>query len=844
MRPFTRILVISCAVVASAQGQSYLLDDLHRMLLADADDTSSVARGDLDGDGDLDLVMVKEGDSVRVYRNDGEGGFVDDPGTRISAAYPRAIELFDMEGDGDLDLFVATINQDRLYANNGAGTFLDVTSLALPQDLKWASCSAAADIDADGDVDLLIANETEVRQLYLNDGTGRFTEAPTGHLSGIGTGVLDLAFVDVDGDADQDLVIVRGNAVDDLLLNDGAGHFTPVSTTHFPRLIENTYHVEPADVDGDGDQDLWLGTETGLRLLWNDSTGHFSLAPASSLPVHPAVRYRGLSAGDVDGDGDADLVFAAGLCLVYCDPTVRVWLNDGLGNFQDVTATHVQMPNLKADVVLLVDLDADADLDVVLGRFGAQNLILRNLGGGHFRLAEVRALPFTESTTELAVGDLDGDGDLDALLGKYYEQERIYRNDGHGLFAALPANATPTHAEYTFDVALADLEGDGDLDALIADWGTVSVWANRGNAMFDDVSASSPTLTTMWPRSLATGDVDGDGDVDVIVGCDGLNRLLVNDGLGVLTRRALLPGVVDHTASIELGDVDGDGDLDVVVGNEGLYRSGESDALLLNDGRGVFTDVSTTHFPTPVEATSLVRLGDVDGDGDLDLVTSALSPAVVRLHRNDGTGHLTDVSATALPTHTLMFQSLLLIDADGDGDLDMLGGSPQVGLVLWANAGAGTFVDVTGLWIPNAMEIAADLQAGDFDRDGDLDVFVANQVGDRVLTNQTRQLTWRTLPRVGRTLTLDARGPSNDVWFLSVALAPGHVPLPPFGTLYLDPVQLTPLGASVLDPLGRGSMRFAIPALPAYVGIPLYWQAAFLGAPRLSNLEVSVFEER
>lgn len=844
MRVPFRSLGFSALLVASLHGQTYLLDDLHRMLPTDGDFTTDVAHGDIDGDGDVDLVMACDAQPVRVLRNDGTGGFVDDPGTRLPPSLALAVELFDMEGDGDLDLYVATLLQDRLFANDGTGTFVDVTSSSLPSDLGRAQCAASADIDADGDIDVLVANSWTVRQLYLNDGTGRFAEAPTGYLTGLGLSVQDLAFADVDGDSDPDLVVVRDNAVDDLYLNDGAGHFTHVSPTHMPALLETTFGVAPADVDRDGDLDLWLGTEAGIRLLQNDSTGHFSVVPSSQLPAHLPVNYRGLSVGDVDGDGDVDLVFAASGCGAYCDRTIGAWFNDGRGNFLDVTTTNMPPLGRGTDITRLVDLDADGDLDVALGRRGRQNQILRNLGSGIFRTAEVNHLPVTKGTNTLAVGDLDGDGDVDAFLGRSYAEQQGYRSDGHGFFEPLPSGALPSFSGNTLDAALGDLDGDGDLDAIIVDYVSVRLWANRGNAVFDDVTSLSPTLGTMLSRCLSTGDVDGDGDLDVVVGCEGNDYLLRNDGQGVLVRSSLLPGVTHYTSSVDLGDVDGDGDLDIVLGNEGIWRQGEPDVLLINDGRGVFNDVSSTHFPTAPEKTNIVRFGDVDGDGDLDLFTSSPLTYAVNLYRNDGSGHFSDVSSSTLPASGAEARCLLPLDVDGDGDLDLLIGASYLGLRLWANTGSGTFVDVTGIWIPDSMEIASDLEAGDFDRDGDLDVFVANQAGDRVLTNRTRQLAWRTLPRVGRTLTLDAQGGSNDIWFLSVALAPSNLTLPPFGTLYLDPAQLTPLGAGLLNGLGHGSMRFAVPAEPAYVGVRLYWQAAFLAALRLSNLEVSMFEER
>ncbi|MBL8751451.1 MAG: VCBS repeat-containing protein [Planctomycetes bacterium] len=308
--------------------------------------------GDVDGDGDVDLVIGNDHDANQLFLNDGRGGFVDATAGRLvtpatpapGSGYANAtyeVDLADADGDGDLDLFVVNDHDvvDRLYLNDGLGFFTDVTASATPTYPDYGVDQVVADFDGDGDVDWLICNYFSLR-LLLNNGAGVFTDAPAGSVPGNVFGDNRSFAADLDQDGDLDVVLGRGGFYASgnplILVNQGNAVFAlaPAATIPFPGL------VHAADVDGDGKLDLLANN--GSQLLRN--LGGLVFAPAVALPSSTVASL------DYDLDGDVDLI-GNGKLLV----------NDGTGTFTQVT-TGVT-PN--GDGACVADLDGDGDPDVV-----------------------------------------------------------------------------------------------------------------------------------------------------------------------------------------------------------------------------------------------------------------------------------------------------------------------------------------------------------------------------------------------------------------------------------------------------------------------------------------------
>jgi len=337
-------------------------------------------------------------------------------------------------------------------------------------------------------------------------------------------------------------------------------------------------------------------------------------------------------------------------------------------------------------------------------------------------------------TRSMALGDLDRDGDLDLAVGGSGNpggQNVVYLNEGGvqggtpGTFGAI-SHTVGSGDDMTLSLALGDLDEDGDLDLVAGNFfGQSAIYLNDGDGTFDTISH------TVGPgdgraRSLALGDVDGDGDLDLAVGnWNRHNVVYLNDGDGnpfdTITH-TVGPGD-DISEAVALGDVDGDGDLDLVVGNEE-----QQNRIYLNDGDGTFDTISRTVGPVN-DFTYGLALGDLDGDGDLDLVVGNMGQSAVYLNDGDGTFDTTSYNVGTSIDEVL---GVALGDLDGDGDLDLVTANDGPN-VVYLNDGGGHPFDTTTHVVDPVSDNTWDVALGDIDGDGDLDLAVGNWVGQDVV---------------------------------------------------------------------------------------------------------------
>jgi hypothetical protein len=337
---------------------------------------------------------------------------------------------------------------------------------------------------------------------------------------------------------------------------------------------------------------------------------------------------------------------------------------------------------------------------------------------------------------DAAAGDADGDGDLDLALAMEFDTNVLLVNDGAARFSDASAQL-PRTAHDSEDVAFADFDGDGDLDLVLVseDDRKDELYLNDGTGRFGD--ASDRLVPDDVSNALVVLDLDGDGSPDLLTGNIGMDRALINDGSGRFrdeTARRWMQGLGEsRTQDLEAFDADGDGDLDLAVANEG------QDELYLNMS-GVLVDVTETNLPRSDDESREIRAADYDGDGDLDLAVANVrfvlrEPARDALLLNDGNGVFTRAPSGALPAagddSNFTIQAH---DLDADGDVDLMAPNTLFGVAtgeyrVLLNQGAAAFT----LAAPGSVLSAEasgngfDVEVADFDGDGAADLFLCNR---------------------------------------------------------------------------------------------------------------------
>ena len=236
----------------------------------------------------------------------------------------------------------------------------------------------------------------------------------------------------------------------------------------------------------------------------------------------------------------------------------------------------------------------------------------------------------SKDTLDVELADVDANG-----LGF---QNRLLVNDGLGNFKDETNQRMPKAENNSTKIDLADIGSDGDLDAVVASPGATELLINYGSGNFSATVLSAvtppgpsgiavpfpPFFTKISAEAIFT-DIDNDGDPDILIANENpipggqpgdLNEAFINDGSGNFSAEpSRLPSAIDNTSGIAAGDIDADGDTDLIIGNLG------QNLIYVNDGTDHFCDETASRVPAIIDSTRKVVLADLDGDGDLDLVT-------------------------------------------------------------------------------------------------------------------------------------------------------------------------------------------------------------------------------
>lgn len=605
------------------------------VISAEVDGTDSVFAADINGDGSLDVVSASRGDNkVAWYANDGDGNFGEQNIVTDVAVGATSVFIKDLNGDGTNDLLAASYYDGtvRWFANDGTGEFSDEVVLTSTADSVTAV--HASDMDNDGDIDVVIASrDDDSLSWFINDGSGVFS--PEQFISIDGDGPNELSLMDFDGDTLTDIVVANRSG-DNISWHRNLGNGFFGDGIVINDNMDGASAVFGVDIDGDGDLDLAATSRFDNKVVTHQNLdGAGTFGPEILLTEQGVPSAQHVTTGDVDNDGDQDVLFAA-----FNIDSIG-WL-ENLGNNQYGQKRIISEQVNGPETIIMVDVDLDGDGDIVSASyFDAKIAWYENLDGqGSFGPQRVISGD-TRGTEYIDAADIDGDGDIDILSASRDNRVAWYPNLGNGRFGAqVLVSEEQTVVTYVMPV---DIDGDGDLDIV----------ANGYDP--DDASIG-------WYEN-----VDGDGTFGELI---------------LVTVDVSLPTAIDA------GDFDGDGDIDLAVSN------GYDGRLLWyrNSGDGDFEDFLVADG---IQGAFFLRADDLDNDNDPDLAAIGLLDGIVRWFENEGGQFGAEIQLGQLPP--LGPSSLETVDINGDGWIDILVSDNEEDRIWqYTNLGNGQVIEVEG----------------------------------------------------------------------------------------------------------------------------------------------------
>ncbi len=797
---------------------------------------TGAAMADVDGDADLDLVVISLESPNALFLNDGAGRFTESEavdwqrtnvGGDISAAFG------DVDGDGDLDMYVATyvkmgikeatapaiydrlVNteldkiergeepdptfaamfnvvsnlvdgelkydvrekgaKDTLYLNDGGGgfravadgegRFRDEEGNPIPMPMDWGLCATFRDVDKDGDPDLYVCNDFQSPdRFWINDGSGRFRLAPKLALRRTSYFSMGVDFADINRDGHLDFITV------DMLSRDHTRRKTQMGDMQVTELAIGVIDDRPQVMQNT----LFLGRGDGTY----SEIAQLAGLRASEWSWSPLFM-------DVDLDGHEDLIVSTGMIRDFMDsdtndkieamgermtdafakstahlfPTLEtrnmIFHNQGDLTFKETGEAWGMEVEAVSGGMALADFDNDGDLDVVVNNTGAEPEIYRNDSiaprvavalrgaagntrgiGSRVRLSSASGAP--QEREMVAGGSYTAGGEALRVFAVADEGPHLLEVVWPDGTVSQVGEVKPNHL-YTINQASASAAGAGTKSLLEPLFADVSERLNHRHteSPFDDFKAQSllPNRLSQLGPGVCWADLDGDGDDDLLIGGGRGGELtrLMNDGAGEFQR---LPGLraMDDQTSILFSPSDGEGGR-VLIGQQNHEApSGKAPSFLMIDGRTGETTATRQGVLEEASATGPMALGDIDGDGDLDLFVGGRNlpgryPKAASsklLLNNEGSYEVDARNGLILAGVGLVSGAVFgdLLDADGDPELIL---AMEWGAVRVFRNVEGVFKEATatvgldafkGWWNGVAL--------GDFNGDGRLDIVGSN----------------------------------------------------------------------------------------------------------------------
>ncbi|MBN2327273.1 MAG: VCBS repeat-containing protein, partial [Candidatus Omnitrophica bacterium] len=636
-----------------------------------------------------------------------------------SVNQPYFVLAADMDGDGDKDVLCASFNSDRIdwFENNG----LQIAGGHLvSSSIDGPRALYAVDIDRDGDMDVLSASYYGDKiYLHLNTGAGGFGSPIT--IAGGMDAAIAVYAEDVDGDGDLDVLAASYNSSQICWYENNGQYASYWLSITITTAARGPRSIEAVDVDGDGDVDVLSASQSDDKIAWHENSGDGSSWISHDIS-RSADEAAWVHAADLDGDGDLDVASAS-----FADGKIAWYRNDDNASswMESIITTEAK----GAYYVGAADLDLDGDLDLISASYTDYKVAwYENLDGrGSFGSQKIIAT-MGERTRTAYAADLDGDGDVDVVSAQYPNDDKLvwFKNESIHRSALFPEQRSISEAAGgACSISAADVDRDGDLDILSAAMNDNAISWHVNDGLGEFLSSAVIDDSADGPCSTAAADLDRDGDVDAVYASQNGHEIIwrPNDGSGMFGAPQIVSQAPASPRQICAADLNGDGAQDLAC------ASYDDDAIrwFANDGAGHFTaHILTDQADGPVSLCAV----DLNCDGKLDVLYASENDNAVAWFANLGEGVFD--SARLINSFLYTPSWIAAADLDGDGANDVIAASEAGDIIVWhSNDGAGNFGPAQ--IAANSLNAPACVFASDLDLDGDLDLAACSGEDDAVV---------------------------------------------------------------------------------------------------------------
>ncbi|MCJ8319480.1 MAG: FG-GAP-like repeat-containing protein [Colwellia sp.] len=708
------------------------------------ENTNAIIAADFNGDGFLDVAIGLRSNLTKVYLNNTSSTpFSGVAAIELGSAIADTDELkaIDIDNDGDLDLIEGNWSRSVIFLNNGTSVPFSSTdiSVAINPGFHATRDIEIADFNGDGYMDVLLVNTSETDVIYFHNGDNSLFNSATSIAFADATDISTTGFVaDINNDGYPDYVACSSNQVKKLYLhNQSITAFDGVLGLTIGNEVEDCNDIIAGDLNSDGWLDVvFAGRDENRYYLNTLSPPYFTAAAGTAISSDNEVT-NAIILVDVDTDGHLDIAVS--------DPSRinKFYINSGTAvPFNNASANSLTMVETTSNALFSADFNDDGLPDFVIASDDSASLLLLN---------KQNLNPLTGNTTEfiltnsnlsssgVAIGDVNQDGFLDIVVGIDGGINQLYINNGTSdAFSGVTPINIGTDSDLTTDIAIADIDKDGDLDVIAGNWGTSKYYLNNDTAdPFNGVTTGidiNPSFIRL--ERIEVIDVNKDGDLDVLFATDDgqTSWYMLNNGTATPFNAVAMQAIgaeLSAAEGIAVADINNDTFPDVILAIDGALNQ----YYLHNTTASPYSGVVPVAIGSTTNNTIGVVLTDLNLDGNPDLVFA-----------NSGQAHLYYINNTTATPFSgappvgfgdeLDATDISAVDIDNDGDFDLVLSSWGNLARVFLNRGSNEFIteNSQGVIIGRDKNTTDGLAVADLNGDGKIDLVQANTSSDNIIS--------------------------------------------------------------------------------------------------------------